>query len=458
VFARPYRIYFRIFAADVLLNPMEKIFLVAALFLSIASPAQSNKESIKKIIDENFINLEELYKTLHQHPELALHEKETSKTLAAELKKLNFEVFENIGGYGLAGVLKNGTGPTVLIRTDMDALPIEEKTGLAFASKAKGTNAAGNEVSVMHACGHDLHMSVFIGTARVLTQLRKQWKGTLVMIAQPAEETGFGADMMLKDGLYSKIPYPDYALALHNNATLPSGTVGYNVKNFMASVDMMNITVFGKGGHGAAPHQTVDPIVLSAQMIQAFQLIVSREINPLEPAVITVGSIHGGTVHNIIPDEVKLQLTLRSYSPEVREQIKTSIRNKAKHLALQAGLPEDKAPLITINDGLVPATINDESLVRRLIPVFENALGRDKVIEVPSSMIGEDFSRFATHEKKSPLCMFWLGTASPEKIKRAKETGVPLPSLHTAAFAPDLEPALKTGILSMSSAAFVLLK
>jgi amidohydrolase len=438
----------------------DSFFLYLCLLVTISSFAQSivKKEIVGKIVDAEYSSLEQLYKTLHEHPELALHEKETSKIIAGELRKLNFEVYENIGGYGLAGVLKNGTGPTVLIRADMDALPIEEKTGLSFASKAKGTNAAGNEVSVMHACGHDLHMSVFIGTARVLTQLRKQWKGTLVLIAQPAEEVGFGADMMLKDGLYNKVPYPDYALALHNNATLPSGTIGYNVKNFMASVDMMNITVFGKGGHGAAPHQTVDPIVLSAQMIQAFQLIVSREINPLEPAVITVGSIHGGTVHNIIPDEVKLQLTLRSYSPEVREQIKTSINNKTKYLALQAGLPPEKAPVITINDGLVPATINDEKLVRQLIPVFESAIGNKNVIEVPPSMIGEDFSRFATHQKKSPLCMFWLGTASQEKIKISQDTGVPLPSLHTSMYAPDLEPSMKTGILSMTAAAMSLLK
>lgn len=436
---------------------MKRILLILAISVSASSYAQV-KESVNKIIAQHYSSLEQLYKTLHEHPELALHEKETSKIMADELRKLGFDVVENIGGYGLAGVLKNGKGPTVLIRTDMDALPIEEKTGLLFASKVKGVNAAGNEVGVMHACGHDLHMSVFVGTARVLTQLKKQWKGTLVMLAQPAEEVGYGADMMLKDGLYDKVPYPDYALALHNNATLPSGTIGYNVKNFMASVDMMNITVFGKGGHGAAPHQTVDPVVLSAQMIQAFQLIVSREVNPLEPAVITVGSIHGGTVHNIIPDEVKLQLTLRSYSPEVREQIKTSINNKAKYLALQAGLPPEKAPVITINDGLVPATVNDEKLVRQLLPVFESVLGSKNVIEVPPSMIGEDFSRFATHQKKSPLCMFWLGTAAPEKIKASQDTGTPLPSLHTAMFAPDLEPSLKTGILSMSTAALSLLK
>lgn len=441
---------------------MKKSILYLLLFtsaysFSFAQPSV-RKEAIEKIVDAHNTNLELLYKTLHEHPELAQNEKETSKRMSEELKKLGFEVFENIGGYGLAGVLKNGSGPTVLIRADMDALPIEEKTGLPFASKAKGTNAAGNEVSVMHACGHDLHMTVFIGTARVLSQLRKQWKGTLVLIAQPAEEVGFGADMMLKDGLYNKVPYPDFALALHNNATLPSGTIGYNLKNFMASVDMMNITVFGKGGHGAAPHQTVDPIVLSSQMIQAFQLIISREINPLEPAVITVGSIHGGTVHNIIPDEVKMQLTLRSYSGEVREQIKNSISNKAKYLALQAGLPPEKAPVITINDGLVPATINDEKLVRQLLPVFESAIGSKNVIEVPSSMIGEDFSRFATHEKKSPLCMFWLGTAAPEKIKQSQQNGVPLPSLHTSMYAPDLSPSMKTGIISMSVAALSLLK
>jgi amidohydrolase len=435
------------------------VLFVAVLLASGVAHAQT--PAMKKVtesITAEQANLEQLYRYLHEHPELSLQEDKTSARVAQELKQQGFEVTEKIGGYGLAGVLKNGEGPVVLIRTDMDALPLEEKTGLPYASKARGINAAGQEVGVMHACGHDLHMSVFIGTARALVHARKYWKGTLVMVAQPAEENGFGAEKMFSNGLYEKIPYPDVALALHNHATLPAGSVGYNPGNFMASVDMMNITVYGQGGHGAAPHQTIDPIVLSAQMIMAFQTIVSREINPLEPAVITVGSIHGGTVHNIISDEVKLQLTLRSYSPAVRKQIIASIENKAKHLALQAGLPETKLPLITINEPRVPATINDKDLTLKLVNVFQTTFGRDRVSEVPSAMVGEDFSWFALQKKKVPICMFWLGTAGEEAVKTSQQTGKPLPSLHAATFAPTVNPSLQTGVTAMSAAALSLFK
>lgn len=432
----------------------KKILLSIALL--VAGIVNAQTPAMKKVaesITAGQANLEQLYRYLHEHPELSLQEDKTSARMAQELKQQGFDVIEKIGGYGLAGVLKNGDGPVVLIRTDMDALPLEEKTGLPYASKARGINAAGQEVGVMHACGHDLHMSVFIGTARALVHARKHWHGTLVMVAQPSEENGFGAEKMFSNGLYEKIPYPDVALALHNHATLPAGNVGYNLDNFMASVDMMNITVRGQGGHGAAPHQTIDPIVLSAQMILAFQTIVSREINPLEPAVITVGSIHGGTVHNIISDEVKLQLTLRSYSPAVRKQIIASIENKAKHLALQAGLPETKLPEITINEPRVPATINDKDLTLKLVNVFQATFGKDHVSEVPSAMVGEDFSWFALQRKKIPLCMFWLGTAGEEAIKTTQQTNKPLPSLHAATFAPTVSPSLQTGITAMSAAA-----
>lgn len=378
--------------------------------------------------------------------------------MAEELKKSGFEVVENIGGHGVAGILKNGTGPTVLIRTDMDALPLEEKTGLPYASKVKGINAVGNEVSVMHACGHDVHMTVFVGTARILAEHKKNWKGTLVMVAQPSEENGFGAERMFKDGLYKRIPYPDYAIALHNHAGMEAGTIGYSAGPFMASVDMMNITVQGKGGHGAAPHQTVDPVVLSAQMILAFQTIVSREVNPLESAVITVGSIHGGTVHNIIPDQVKLQLTLRSYSPEVRAHIISSIENKSKHLGQMAGLPQEKLPEITINEPRTPATLNDKELTDRLVKVFKGALGDDKVIEMPPSMVGEDFSRFGMQEKKIPISMFWLGTVDKGLMEKSRKEGVALPSLHSPTFAPQMEPTIKTGINAMTTASLELFK
>ena len=421
-----------------------------------AQTKSSVARQIETYTDKQYPSLEKLYRQLHQNPELSLHEEKTSQIMATELRSLGFNVLEKVGGFGVAGIYTNGNGPTVLIRTDMDALPLEEKTGLPYASKAKGINAAGAEVSVMHACGHDIRMTVFIGTARALVETKKHWKGTLVMIAQPSEENGFGADLMFKAGLYDKIPTPDYAISLHNHAGLEAGKVGYHAGPFMASVDMMNITVHGKGGHGAAPHTTIDPVVLSAEMIMAFQTIVSREINPLEPAVITVGSIHGGTVHNIIPDDVKMQLTLRSYSPQVREQIIASIHRMSKQLALLAGLPPDKMPEITINEPQTPATLNDAALNDRLVRVFEKNFGKDNVVEMPPAMVGEDFSRFGLQEKKVPICMFWLGTVAPALVKESKEKGTVLPSLHSSAFAPLAEPTIKTGVAAMSAAALEL--
>ena len=435
--------------------------LAGILFLAAVNHGRAqNPTTVKQIEDytqKNYAGLEQLYKELHQNPELSLHEEKTSQRMASELRTLGFEVFDKIGGYGVAAVLRNGNGPTVLLRTDMDALPLEEKTGLPYASQAHGVNAAGQTVSVMHACGHDIHMTVFIGTAQALVETRKQWKGTLVMVGQISEENGMGADRMFKDGLYSKIPVPDYALAIHDNANLPAGTIGYRSGPFMASVDMMDITVYGKGGHGAAPHTTIDPVVLSAEMIMAFQTIVSREMNPIDPAVVTVGSIHGGTVHNIISDQVKLQLTLRSYSPEVREKTIASIRNKSKHLALQAGLPEDKLPVISILEPQIPATLNDPELTRRLTEVLIRNFGKDNVVETPPSMVGEDFSRFALQPgKKVPICMFWIGAADPAKVKEARANGTALPSLHSPMFAPLPEPTIKTGIKALATSSLYL--
>jgi amidohydrolase len=436
------------------------LFLVAVLCSHqlLAQPINAHSKRIESIVNREFIGLEQLYVNLHRNPELSQKEEKTSRVMAEQLKSLGYEVYEKIGGYGVAGVFRNGAGPTVLVRTDMDALPIEEKTGLPYASSAKSTNAAGAEVSVMHACGHDVHMTVFIGAARVLVEMKKTWKGTLVMIAQPSEENGVGAEAMLKDGLYNKVPYPDYALALHNHAAMKAGTIGYSAGPFMASVDMMNITVYGKGGHGAAPHQAVDPIVLSAQMILAFQNIVSREINPLEPAVITVGSIHGGTVHNIIPDEVRLQLTLRSYSPDVRKQIITAIEHKSKYLALQAGLPESRTPVVSINPPQTPSTINDKELTLKLVSIFKQVMNPEDVIEMPPSMIGEDFSRFATYKKQVPFSMFWLGTVDPKDFEKSKIEGTVLPTLHSSTFKPSPEPTIKTGIKALSIGALQLLQ
>jgi amidohydrolase len=432
------------------------LLLGLGLYSGMLMAQSPTLKEINAYTNKNYQSLEMLYKQLHQNPELSLHEEKTAQVMASELKSLGFEVMEKMGAHGVVGVLKNGKGPTVLIRTDMDALPLEEKTGLPYASKAKGINAAGSEVNVMHACGHDVHMTVFVGTARALVHAKNQWKGTLVMVAQSAEETGFGADLMFKAGLYDKIPTPDYAIALHDNSSLPAGTIGYREGAFMASVDMMDITVSGKGGHGAAPHTTIDPVVLSSQMVLAFQTIVSRTINPIEPAVVTVGSIHGGTVHNIIPDQVKMQLTLRSYSEEVRDTTIASIRRISKNLALAAGLPEDKMPVITIRDPQTPATINDPALTQRLVGVFRKNFGEDKVVEMAPNMVGEDFSRFGMQDKKVPICMFWLGAVDPAKVKEAEKTGETLPSLHSPFFVPLPEPTIKTGVSAMSAAALEL--
>lgn len=448
-----------IFNLQFQINLMKRLYcLILFTFLIHTTHAQpSTVAQIEKFTAENYASLDQLYKHLHQNPELSSKEERTSALIAEELRSLGFEVQEKLGMHNLAGVLKNGEGPTVLIRADMDALPLEEKTGLPYASKAKGINPAGEEVGVMHACGHDIHMTVFIGTARALVEMKDQWKGTLVMVAQSAEETGFGADALFKANLYDKIPLPDYAIALHDNASLPAGTIGYRAGPFMASVDMVDITVHGEGGHGAAPHTTKDPIMLSAEMISAFQTIVSREINPIEPAVVTVGSIHGGTVHNIIPDQVKMQLTLRSYSQEVRDQTVAALHRITANMARMAGLPEDKYPEISIRDPQTPATLNDPELTMRLVNVFKEHLGEEKVVETPPNMVGEDFSRFGLQEQKVPICMFWLGAVDPAKIKEAEEKGTALPSLHSPNFAPLPEPTIKTGVKAMSAAALELL-
>jgi len=433
------------------------IFLFIYSFLLLANSALAQNPQTIRNIEEltaaSYPQLDALYKHLHQNPELSLQEEKSAARMASELKKLGFEVKEKIGGHGVAGVFKNGSGPTVLIRADMDALPLEEKTGLPYASKARGVNAAGNEVPVMHACGHDIHMTVFVGTAQALIKTKDSWKGTLVMVAQPAEENGLGADRMLKDGLFDFAPVPDYAIALHDNSYLPAGTLGYREGPLMASVDMMDITVFGQGGHGAAPHTTIDPVVLSAEMILAFQTIVSRTINPIDPAVVTVGSIHGGTVHNIIPDDVKMQLTLRSYSPEVRQKTIESIHRISEYYAKAAGLPDNKMPAISIREPMTPATVNDPALTQRLVGVFKSTFGEKNVTKVDPYMVGEDFSRFALENNRVPIFMFWLGTLAPETIQRAKDKGEQLPSLHSSLFAPVPEPTIKTGVKAMSVAA-----
>ena len=419
--------------------------LALILALALATPAAAER------------SLLELYQQLHAKPELSFHEKQTAKTLSKELRRLSFKVTEQIGGHGLVAVMKNGDGPTVLLRADMDALPIQEQTGKPYASKVTTTDEDGNTVPVMHACGHDVHMTVFIGTARKLVAEKDQWRGTLVMIGQPAEERGAGARAMLADGLFERFPLPDYNLALHVNANLPAGTIGYTPGYALASVDSVDIAVHGIGGHGAYPHTTRDPVVLSAQIINSLQTLVSREIAPVEPGVVTVGSIHGGTKHNIIPDRVDLQLTVRAYSEATRQTLLGGIQRIAEGQAQAAGLPQDKWPTVTIKDEATPSTYNDPELVQRLLPSFTHELGAEQVRELPPVMGGEDFSQYGRTKHDIPSLLFWLGAVEPEKYAEAQASGSALPSLHSPFFAPDADKTIATGVQVMSAAARTLL-
>ena len=443
---------------------MRKLTLVLAALLSLSLNTNAQQLSLDAMIERDLASLLSTYKTLHAAPELSHREEKTSAFVAGELRKLGFTVTERIGkyqngqwsGYGVAGVLKNGAGPTVLVRTELDALPVEEKTGLPYSSNVKTKNDAGVEVSVMHACGHDIHMTSFLGTAKLLTELKDKWKGTLVMLGQPAEETGDGANAMLRDELYTRFPKPDFAIALHDKPELETGKVGYTPGYAMASATSIDIKIRGVGGHGSAPENTKDPIVTAAQVVMALQTIVSRENSPLDPAVVTVGSIHGGTRYNIIPDEVNLQLTVRTYKPEVRQRILSSIERIVKGVALTMNIPEDRAPQVKVSEG-TGATYNDPQLLERLAVAFKQALGDDNVVKVPPIMASEDFGYFSL-DHAIPTTIFWLGASDPAKVKQSRDSGVALPGLHSALFAPVPEPTLRTGVKAMTSAVLELMK
>lgn len=399
-------------------------------FLSFFISQFSFASEVERFLNDRYPHLEKFYQERHQHPELSKQESETSQKLAEELRALGFQVTEKVGGFGVVAVLKNGEGPVGLIRTDMDALPIQEATVLPYKSLVP---------SIMHACGHDVHMSVFLGTAYLLTQLKGEWRGTLVMIGQPAEEVGAGSRAMIEAGLFKKFPKPDYALALHVMDFLPAGIVGFTKGYALANVDSVDITVYGKGGHGAKPHTTIDPIVLSSQIVLALQTLVSREIDPIQSAVVTVGSIHGGTKHNIIPNEVHLQLTVRSYEESVRQHLKEGTKRIAENLAAMAKAPK---PKVEFSEG-TPALYNDPRLVDTMGAVFEEVFGKEKVKELPKGMWGEDFSRYGL-EGNIPIVMFGLGAQPKDKTKWG--------TAHSPTFAPDFEPTLKTGVVAMTKA------
>ncbi len=403
------------------------------------------------------VPLLELYQHWHRHPELSFHEALTAKRLAAELRALDIAVTEGVGGHGLVGVLRNGDGPTVMLRADMDALPVAEQTGLPYASTAETTDEQGNTVPLMHACGHDVHMTVLVGSARQLVAQRARWSGTVVFVGQPAEERGAGARAMLADGLFERFPRPDFNVAMHVNANQPAGRLGYTPGYALASVDSVDIRVFGVGGHGAYPHMTRDPIVLAAQIVTGLQTLVSRTIAPIAPGVVTVGSIHGGTKHNVIPDMVHLQLTVRAYANETRQLLIEGIRRIAHGQALAMGIPESRLPEVILQDESTPSTYNDPALLQRLLPAWRESLGRAEVVELPPVMGGEDFSHYGRTEPPIPSVLFWMGAVAHEQYAASVSAGESLPSLHSPRFAPDPVPTIDAGVQAMSSAALALL-
>jgi amidohydrolase len=394
-------------------------------------------------IDAIYPDIEALYIDLHRNPELAFQETQTAAKLAARTKALGFDVTTGVARTGIVAVMKNGPGPTVMLRTELDALPVEEKTGLPFASTVVVKNASGQSTPVMHACGHDIHMSAWAGTARLMAAHRDRWRGTLVLIGQPAEEGGGGALAMLKDGLFTRFPRPDFAMSLHDDDTMPAGTIGYHAGYFRAMSDAVTVTVYGRGGHAAMPHTTVDPIVLAARIVLALQTVVSRENNPVDPVVVTVGSIHGGTQGNIIPEEVRLQLSVRTYTPDVRSRTLAAIRRIAKGEAEAAGAPRAplvEAPAVATN----PPVYNDPATTLRLAGALKRGLGDEKVIEMPQKMTSEDFAEYGL--AGVPSVLLHVGAVDPIKLSAARQSGQPVPAPHSPEWAPDREPTLKGAI------------
>jgi hippurate hydrolase len=412
-----------------------------AMLLLLSAGGAHASGGIRTEVDAIYAQSEALYIHLHQHPELSFREQQTAATLASGLKALGFEVTTGVGRTGVVGLLKNGDGPVIMLRTELDALPVTERTGLPFASTVRATDDDGVEVGVAHACGHDIHMASWMGTARIMAGDRTRWRGTLMLIGQPAEELGAGAQAMLEDGLFTRFPKPAYALAVHDDARYPAGLVGYHAGPFFANSDTVNITIHGKGGHGARPETTVDPIVIAARTIVTLQTIVARENPPLEPAVVTVGSIHGGSRPNIIPDDVKLELTVRCYTEAVRTHLLEAIERITKAEAAAAGAPQPPT-IERLDPGY--AIINDPELTKRVAAALQRELGAAQVQDVQPEMVSEDFSDY--QRAGVPTLMLRVG-AQPEALVEASiKTGTPLPSLHSPLFAPDREPTIKATI------------
>lgn len=432
-----------------------KALMTLLAALSIATPAVA--DPLGEAIKADMPGLLAIYRDLHAHPELSFEEKRSAAILAAEAKKLGFQVTTGVGKTGVVAVMRNGPGPVLLLRADMDALPLAEQTGLSYASKVKARTREGAETSVMHACGHDTHMAAWIGTARRLAGMKEIWSGTLVMIGQPAEEIGSGARAMLDDGLYTRFPKPQIAIAFHDAAGLPAGVIGYTEGYTLANVDSVDLTVKGLGGHGAYPHLAKDPIVLAARIVTALQTLVSREIDPLESGVVTVGSFQGGTKHNIIPDEARLQLTVRSYTPAVRKTLLDGIARVARGEAIAAGVPEDRMPVVTVRDSPTPATFNTQPLTGQIATALTQRFGEARVRRVKPQMGGEDFSQYHLADTSIQSLLFWVGGVPRDKWEAAGGDITRLPSLHSPFWAPDPDITIATATEAMTTAALAVL-
>ena len=431
---------------------MKRLAAVLLALTSLAAPASA--DPLDDAVRQDMPSLMAIYRDFHANPELSMQEVRTAAKLAAEAKKLGFEVTTGVGKTGVVAVMRNGPGPVLLLRADMDGLPVIEQTGLPFASKVRGTSAAGVESGVMHACGHDTHITTWIGAARRLAAMKDRWSGTLVMIAQPGEEIGVGAKAMLDDGLYTRFPKPTHAIAFHDAASLPAGVIGYSPGYALANVDSVDIDVKGVGGHGAYPHTTKDPIVLASRIVTALQTLVSREVDPQQPAVVTVGSFHSGAKHNIISDEAKMLLTVRSYTDETRRTLLDGIKRIVRGEAIAAGMPEDRMPVVTVRDGeYTPATFNTEALTASTAALFTERFGADRVKKTPPVMGGEDFSRFWLADKSIESLIFWVGGVPQAKWDAAGGDPAKLPSLHSPFWAPEAETVIETATEAMVTAA-----
>ena len=428
--------------------------LLAALLLASAMSAPAPAQDLRQSITRDMPELMALYRDLHANPELSMQETRSAARMADEARRAGFTVTTGVGGTGVVAVMENGPGPILMLRADMDALPLEEQTGLAFASRARSATREGQPTGVMHACGHDTHMTTWVGAARRLAAMRSQWSGTLVMIAQPGEETSQGAKAMLDDGLFTRFPHPTHAIAFHDSASLPAGTIGYSPGPTLANVDSVDIAVRGVGGHGAYPHTTRDPIVLASRIVSTLHTLVSREVNPLDSAVVTVGSFHAGTKHNIISDEARLQLTVRSFTPEVRRLLLEGIQRIARGEALAAGVPEDRMPVVTIREAeATPATVNTEALTQSTAALFRSHFGEARVQRTPPVMGGEDFSRYHLADPRIESLIFWVGGVPQARWDAVQGDVARLPSLHSPFWAPDAEAVISTATEAMVVAA-----